>query len=84
MKWYKSPLFLAALFFIIYGGYLMTDRGSGPMGWGYLAGVTITALGLFAALMHFILKSIIKNKSLHFISETSIVALFFIWLLFNS
>ena len=84
MKFYKSPLLITALLFIIYGIYLMTDWGSGPMGWGYLAGVVIFSAGLFAALLHIILKATIKNKRIHFITELSMICLFLLWLLFNS
>lgn len=84
MKWYQSPLFITAVLFVIYGAYLMTDWGSGPMGWGYLAGVVIFSAGLFAALIHIIIKASIKNKRIHFITELSMIGLFLLWLLFNS
>jgi hypothetical protein len=81
MKLYQSPLFITATFAVVYSFYLMSDWRSGPMGWGFLAGVVILPFGILTGLTHFILKAFIKNKRTHFITEASLIALFFIWLL---
>jgi hypothetical protein len=84
MKFYQSPLLITSFVFFVYGIYLTTDWGSGPMGWGYLAGVVILIVGLVAGSIHLIARALIKNKLSHFLIELSIVLLFFTWLFFNS
>jgi hypothetical protein len=84
MRFYQSPLFIIGIFAVAYGIYLMTNWGSGPMGWGYLAGAVIFPIGLLTCFIHFILKVSIKNKRYHLLTEIGLLSLFFIWLLLNS
>jgi hypothetical protein len=83
MKWYQSPLIFAAIFAIVYGIYLMTDWGSGPMGFGFLAGIVVLPIGILTGLTHFILKALIKRKYILFLSELCLIGLILIWILFN-
>lgn len=83
MKFYQSPLVIAAFLFIILAIYSMTF-GQGPMGFGLVFGIIVLVIALFGMLIHLILKAFLKKFITHLLIEFLILILFMGWVLINS
>jgi hypothetical protein len=84
MKYYQSPLIIAAIFLVLYAIYLIADFGNATMGWGYLAGVVILIAGFVFGFIHLLLKLFLKSKRTHLITEIILISLFLVWQFLNS
>lgn len=74
MKVYQSPLFISSLILFGYGCYLMTNIGSGPMGFGALLGAPLILIALTGIIVHLLFKKIIGNNfRIHFLIELALL-----------
>jgi hypothetical protein len=83
MKFYQSPLVIAAFIFFILAIYSMTF-GQGPMGFGVVFGIILLVVAFFGILIHLILKAFLKKFITHLLLEFLVLFLFMGWVLINS
>jgi hypothetical protein len=83
MKIYQSPLIILSFFLFIYSLYLLTDKGSGPMGFGMLLFIPLLLFSIAGVLLHLLIAAFLPNRKWQpFLAEVLIIIIFFIWLLF--
>jgi hypothetical protein len=62
MKIKITPLFVISICVILYGLYVIYFVDPGEEGWGTLAGIVITAIGLFAFIVYLVLRFIFRDR----------------------
>jgi len=81
MKIYQSPLFIFSTFLLVYGLYLLTNKGSGPEGWGILLAIPMTIVAIVGMVLHFFIAAFLLKKKWHsFLTELLILFLFFLFI----